>query len=519
MERPTSRVRCALPRLRPLDAARPAEARPPALRRLKVRGVRETVRYGSRAGRGVLLVAILGSGLAFLDSTVVNVILPVLGRELGAGLSALQWTLDGYLLTLSALLLPGGALGDRYGRRRVFTIGLAWFAVASLLCGVAPNAGALVLFRAVQGVGAALLVPGSLALLRSCFAPEEQGRAIGAWAGLSGVTTAFGPLLGGWLAEAVSWRAVFLVNLPIAALGIWAAVRFVPESRAPVARRLDVAGAVLAALGLGAVTYALIEATGEGGGGRVTVAALAGSLALVAFVLVERRPSAMLPLSLFRSLQFTGANAATLALYFGLGGATFLLMLQLQRSLGWSPLASGAALLPLTACLLVLSPWSGRLAGRVGNRPLMASGALVAGLGLALLARAVPGVSYLGGVLPGVATLGVGLGLAVAPLTAAALSAVEAERAGVASGVNNAVARAAGLLAVAVLPLAAGIAPADVASGQLTEGFQRAMAISAALCGVGGALAWATVERGRGGARPRARRAAVVPRVAAGRPR
>ncbi|WP_242344895.1 DHA2 family efflux MFS transporter permease subunit [Anaeromyxobacter terrae] len=480
--------------------------------------MREAVRYGSRAGRGVLLVAVLGSGLAFLDSTVVNVILPVLGRELGAGLSALQWTLDGYLLTLSALLLPGGALGDRYGRRRVFTIGLAWFAVASLLCGLAPSAGALVVFRAVQGVGAALLVPGSLALLRSCFAPEDQGRAIGAWAGLSGVTTALGPLLGGWLAEAVSWRAVFLVNLPIAALGIWAAVRFVPESRAPVARRLDVAGAVLAALGLGAVTYALIEATG-GGGARVTVAALAGLVALGAFVLVERRPSAMLPLSLFRSLQFTGANAATLALYFGLGGATFLLMLQLQRGLGWSPLASGAALLPLTACILVLSPWSGRLAGRVGNRPLMAAGALVAGVGLALLSRAQPGVSYLSGVLPGVATLGVGLGLAVAPLTAAALSAVEAERAGVASGVNNAVARAAGLLAVAVLPLAAGIGPADVASGQLTEGFRRAMAISAALCGVGGALAWATVERGHGGARPRARPAAVAPRVAPGRTR
>ncbi len=475
----------------------------------------ERVRYGSRAGRGVLLVAILGSGLAFLDATVVNVILPVLGRELGASLSALQWTLDGYLLTLSALLLPGGALGDRYGRRRVFTVGLAWFAVASLLCGVAPSAGALVVFRAVQGVGAALLVPGSLALLRSCFAPEEQGRAIGAWAGLSGVTSALGPLLGGWLADAVSWRAVFLVNPPLAALGIWAAVRFVPESRAPEGRPLDVAGAVLAALGLGAVTYALIEATGGGAGAaRVTGAALTGALSLLAFVLVERRPSAMLPLSLFRSLQFTGANAATLALYFGLGGATFLLMLQLQRGLGWSPLAAGAALVPLTICVLVLSPASGRLAGRVGNRPLMAAGALVAGVGLALLARAEPGTTYLSGVLPGVATLGVGLGLAVAPLTSAALSAVGPERAGVASGVNNAVARAAGLLAVAVLPLAAGIGPADVASGHLTEGFQRAMAISAALCGLGGALAWATVERGRGGERPRERRAGATVRRA-----
>ena len=235
----------------------------------------------------------------------------------------------------------------------------------------------------MQGVGAALLVPGSLALLRSCFAPEEQGRAIGAWAGLSGVTTAIGPLLGGWLADAVSWRAVFLLNPPIAALGIWAAVRFVPESRAPGTRRLDVAGAALAALGLGAVTYALIEATGGAvRAPRVLAAAVAGVAALVAFVLVERRsPDAMLPTSLFRSLQFTGANATTLALYFGLGGATFLLMLQLQRGLGWSPLESGAALVPLTISLLVLSPLAGRVAGRVGNRPLMTAGALVAPAG------------------------------------------------------------------------------------------------------------------------------------------
>lgn len=462
--------------------------------------MRGPVPYGSRAGRGVLLAAILGSGLAFLDGTAVNVILPVLGRELGATLGELQWTLDAYLLTLSSLLLPAGALGDRHGRRRVFTVGLVWFAVASLLCGLAPTAGALAVSRAVQGVGAALLVPGSLALLRSCFAPEDQGRAIGAWAGLSGVTTAVGPLLGGWLAEAVSWRAVFLVNLPIAALGVFVAVRFVPESRAPSARRLDLPGAALAALGLAAITYALIEATsGAVRSTRVLAGAAAGVAALVAFAFVERRRSAnaMLPPSLFRSLQFTGANATTLALYFGLGGATFLLMLQLQRDLGWTPLASGASLLPLTLLLLVLSPRSSRLAARVGNRPLMTAGALVAAAGLALLARAEPGASYLAGVLPGVATLGVGLGLAVAPLTSAALSAVEPDRAGVASAVNNAAARVAGLLAVALLPLAAGIGPADLAAGTLTAGFQRAMAISAALCALAGALAWATVERGR----------------------
>lgn len=481
-----------------------------------------TLRYGSRAGRGVLLVAVLGSGLAFLDSTVVNVILPVLGRELGASLRALQWTLDGYLLTLSALLLPAGALGDRHGRRRVFTLGLAWFALASLLCGIAPSAGALVAARAVQGIGAALLVPGSLALIRSCFAPEDQGRAIGAWAGLSGVTTALGPLLGGWLADAVSWRAVFLVNPPLAALGVWAAVRFVPESRGPRGTRLDVAGAALAALGLGALTFALIEATsGAVRSPRVLGGAAGGLAALVAFALVEHRSAApMLPPSLFGSRQFTGVNAATLALYFGLGGATFLLALQLQRGLGWSPLAAGAALVPLTLCILVLSPWSGRLAARVGNRPLMATGALVAGVGLALLARVAPGAAYLGDVFPGVATLGVGLGLAVAPLTSAALSAVGVERAGVASAVNNAVARVAGLLAVAILPLAAGIAPADVASGSFTPGFQRAMTISAALCALGGVVAWATVERGRRAKPPQHRALAAAPRpVAPGRVR
>lgn len=467
--------------------------------------MRGPVRYGNAAGRGVLLAAILGSSLAFLDSTAVNVILPVLGRELGASLGELQWTLDAYLLALAAFLLPGGALGDRYGRRRVFTVGMIWFALASLLCGLAPSAGALVAFRAVQGLGAALLVPGSLALLRSCFPAEEQSRAVGAWAGLSGVTTALGPLLGGWLADAASWRAVFLLNPPLAVLAVWAALRYVPESRAPRAPRLDAAGAALAAAGLGAVTYALIAATGDAAApGRIALAAGAGVAALAAFVAVERRaPAPMLPLSLFRSRQFIGVNAATLGVYFGLGGATFLLMLQLQRTLGWSPLAAGASLVPLTLFLLVLSPLAGRAAGRIGSRAPMTAGALVVAAGLALLARAEPGASYVTGVLPGVATLGVGLGLTVAPLTSAALAAVEPERAGVASGVNNAVARAAGLLAVAVLPLAAGVRPEHLTTGDLTPPFRRAMVIAAALAAAGGAVAWATVERGRAAA-PRA---------------
>jgi EmrB/QacA subfamily drug resistance transporter len=445
--------------------------------------------YGSPHGRGVLLATIVASGMAFLDSTVVNVALPVIGRSLGAGLPELQWTLDAYLLTLTALLLPAGAIADRIGRRRVFIAGVASFAATSALCAAAPGPALLAAARAVQGVAAALLVPGSLAILRASFREEDVGRAIGAWAALSGMATAAGPLAGGWLAGALSWRAIFLVNLPFAAVAIAAAHRCVPESRVASAGRIDVAGAALATAGLGGLTFALIEGGARGGRGAAATA-VAGAAALAAFLAVEaRRRDPMLPLSLFGVRAFSVVNALTLAVYFALSGAMFLTVLQLQLGLGWSPLAAGAALLPVTFLLLVLSPVAARAAAAGRTRAFLAGGPIACGAGLALLARIAPGAAYLPRVLPGVLVLGLGLAATVAPLTTAALEAAPPERAGVASAVNNAVARLAGLLAVAALPLAGGISPADVARGGLGPGYRTALGIAACIAAAGGVLA------------------------------
>jgi EmrB/QacA subfamily drug resistance transporter len=451
-----------------------------------------TVRLHSTQGRGILITTVLGSGVAFLDTTVVNVALPVLGRELHAGMSGLQWTIDAYLLTLSALLLVGGSLGDVLGRRRVFVVGLAWFAAASAACGLARSTGWLIAARALQGAGGALLVPGSLAILRQSFDEDEQGQAIGAWAGLSGVTTAVGPLVGGWLISAWTWRAVFFLNLPFAAAAIWFAVRCVSESGGSPSTRIDFPGAVCATLGLAGVTYALIEAQGAGPG--VRAAAAAGVIFLAAFLWIEaRRSDPMLPLLLFRSRQFSGANVVTLAMYFGLSGATFLLVLQLQRVLDYSPLAAGAALTPLTVLMLLLSPPAGKLASRIGYRLPMTVGPIAAGAGLLLLAGVARESGYVAGVLPGVAVLGLGLATTVAPLTTAVVAGAEERRAGIAAAVNTAVARVAGLLAVALLPLIAGIAATDPES--LGAGFPRAMWICAAVCAAGGVIALATLRR------------------------
>jgi EmrB/QacA subfamily drug resistance transporter len=453
-----------------------------------------TVRLGSARGRGVLLATVLGSGVAFLDSTVVNVALPVLGRELHAGMAGLQWTVDAYLLTLTALLLCGGSLGDALGRRNVFVAGLAWFAIASAACGLSPSIGALVAARAVQGAGAALLVPGSLAVLRSSFSAEEQGQAVGAWAGLSGVTTALGPLLGGWLITAWSWRVIFFLNLPLAAAAVWAALRCIPESRTPGAARIDVPGAAAATLGLGGSVYALIEAPAHGP--YAAVAATIGAAALAGFVWIEaRRPDPMLPLILFRSRQFSGANAVTLAVYFALVGSTFLLILHLQTVLGYSPLAAGAALTPVTLLLLVLSPVAGKLASRIGYRAPMTAGSLIVAAGIALFAGVGRGSTFLLGVLPGIAVLGLGLAATVTPLTTAVLVGVEEKRAGIAAAVNTAVARLAGLLAVAVLPLLARIAAADPRS--LAAGFPRAVWICSAVSAAGGLCAFVTLRSSR----------------------
>jgi EmrB/QacA subfamily drug resistance transporter len=454
------------------------------------------VRFGSARGRWVIFAAILGSGIAFLDSTVVNVALPEIRDDLGGGLSGLQWTLDGYLLTLSALLLLGGALGDEYGRRRMFVLGLVSFTVASVLCGIAPSIGTLIAARALQGVGGALLVPGSLALITASFRSEDHGVAIGAWSGLTGVATAIGPFLGGWLIDSVSWRLVFLINVPLAAFALWVTLRHVPESRDPQAgRRPDYAGAATATLGLAGVVFALIQGPAEGWSPAVVAAGILGAAALIAFPFVELRvESPLVPLDIFKSRQFSGANGTTFVVYAGLGAALFLIVVEMQTVLGYSALQAGAATLPITLLMLVLSPRAGRLAQRIGPRLPMTIGPLVVAGGLFLLARIGPDSTYLGGIFPGLVVFGLGLSLTVAPLTAAVMGSVVENHVGVGSGVNNAVARVAGLLAVAVLP---GLAGLDTASAgtEFTDGVGRALYISAVLAVVGALISWVTIRK------------------------
>ncbi|MGE2814322.1 MFS transporter [Mycobacterium heidelbergense] len=446
--------------------------------------------------RWLIAAAVLGSGIALLDGTVVNVALPAIGREMGAGLTGQQWVLDGYLLTLSALLLAGGAAGDRYGRRRIFVAGLVVFTAASLGCGVAPTIGWLIGARLVQGVGAAALVPGSLALIDAGIADEDRGRAVGVWAGMSGVTTALGPFIGGWLVDTASWRWVFFLNVPLAVAVGWIASRHVSESRDPTVRgRPDILGTAAITVGLAGVIYALIEFPSRGWTLATVTAAAVGAAALVAFPLIEARArSPLLPLNLFRSWQFTGANLTTLAVYTAVGGALFLLALQLQQSLRYSALAAGLSMLPLTIIMLIGSPWAGALAQRTGPRLPMTVGPLIAAAGLALMTRIAPAATYLAAVLPAVVVFGVGLAITVAPLTAAVLSAVPDSYAGTASGVNNAIARIAGLIAIAVLPVAAGI---RAGPGQpLGADFALAMAITAAVCVIGAITSLLTIRSG-----------------------
>ncbi|HET9037059.1 MAG TPA: MFS transporter [Myxococcaceae bacterium] len=443
-----------------------------------------TVPLRSRLGRGILLASVVGSGMAFLDSTVVNVALPTLGRSLGADLAGLQWTLDAYLLTLCAFLLVGGSLGDRLGRKRMFEFGVVGFAAASLLCALAPSILALSLARALQGLAAALLVPLSLALVRTGIDQKDQGAALGFWTGLSGVTSAAGPLVGGWLAEAVGWRAIFLLNLPLAAVALWASRRCVPDTRgAGEGQPLDVAGVVTGVLAVGGVTFALIEGPAHGWRPTALLAAGVGVVALAVFLRVERRPGAMMPLSLFRVPTFAATNGVTLLLYSALGCALFLLMLQLQLGMGVPPVTAGLTLLPATVLMLLLSPPTARWSQAHGARWPMAVGSLLAGAGFVSFLLLRPGASWTV-VFPGAVLLGLGLALAVAPLTAAVLDSAPADQAGVASGVNNAVARLAGLLGVAAVPWAAGLSMTgrEVDPGLLTAGFHRATVLCAGLC-------------------------------------
>ncbi len=454
------------------------------------------IRYGESTGRWTLFAMVLGSGMAFLDATVVNIALPRIGADLGGRASGLQWTINGYTLTLAAFILLGGSLGDRFGRRRIFMIGVVWFSLASLLCGLAPNITTLVLARGLQGVGGALLTPGALAILQSSFVPQDRMKAIGAWSGLGGIAGAVGPFLGGWLVQAGNWRLVFLINLPLAVLVLAVTIRHVPESVDPNAgTRIDVAGAVLAVLGLAGLTYGFTSWPEYGlSDARVLTALAIGCLGLAGFVEVERRTThPMLPLDLFASRVFDAANIVTFAMYAALGGVFFLVVINLQVVSGFSPLQAGTALLPVTVLMLLLSARAGGLATRIGPRTPMTVGPLVCALGLVLLSRIGADADYLSDVLPAVIVLGLGLSLTVAPLTSTALAAADDRHAGVASGVNNAVARTAGLLAVAVLPLASGLGTSLTDPAALAPAYRTSMLICACLLALAGALSWFSI--------------------------
>jgi EmrB/QacA subfamily drug resistance transporter len=430
--------------------------------------------------------------MAMLDGTVVNVALPRIGAQFGASVAGLQWTVDGYLLSLAALILVSGALGDRYGRRRVYLIGVTWFGAASLLCGLAPSLQLLVAARVLQGVGGALLTPGALAILQSVFAREERARAIGAWTGLGGVASAVGPLAGGALIQLGSWRLAFLINPPIAALCVFLALRFVPESAdAGRSGRPDLLAATLGALGLAGLTALLVELP-AGGPSPVTLGAGAvGVLGLAAFVLTQaRRADPLVPPALFRDRTFVVANLLTFVMYAALGGVLLLLVLQLQVSLHYPPTLAGLASLPVTVLMLLLSGRSGRLAARIGPRPQLVLGPFLLAAGMLLERNVQPGASYLTGVLPGVVVFGLGLSCTVAPVTATVLAAAPDRFAGVASGVNNAIARTGNLLAVAVLPSVIGLTGAAYADPvALTRSWRLALLVTAGLAVLGGLTA------------------------------
>lgn len=451
-----------------------------------------TVRLGTRTGRAVIAAATLGSGMTMLDGTVVNVALRTIGDDLDASLAELQWISNGYLLSLASLILLGGSLGDRFGRRRVFVVGTVWFALASLLCGLAPTAVVLIAARVLQGVGAALLVPGSLAMIQGAFDRPSRARAIGTWTGLGGIAAAVGPFLGGALVEYADWRWIFLVNLPLAALTV-AIARAVPETLDPGApREPDVAGALLAALALGGTTYALIDA-----GSRLAPWAAGAALAAaIGFVVVERRSDhPMLPVEVFADRTFSAANAMTLLVYAALGAVLFFLVLELQVVSGYGALAAGMSTLPLTVIMFFLASRGGALATRIGPRLPMTVGPLVMAVGVLLLLRVGPSVRYVLDVLPGITVFGLGLALLVAPLTATVLAAAPDEHAGIASGVSNAVARAGSLLAVAALPVAVGLGGDEYADPvALDAAFGSAVVVCAVLLVLGGLISFVAVR-------------------------
>jgi EmrB/QacA subfamily drug resistance transporter len=458
------------------------------------------LRMGTARGRWVLAATIAGSGLASLDATVVNIALARIGGEFHAGFAALQWIANAYTLTLAAFILLGGVLGDMFGRRRVFVTGTIWFAAASAVCAVSTGPNMLIAARALQGVGGALLTPGSLAIISAAFTHSDRSKAIGAWSGLGGIAGAIGPFLGGWLVD-INWRWVFLINLPAAAVIVTIALRHVPETKGdadPIGRpRIDIAGAASIVVALTGITYALTVAGQRGWSSAVIVAGLVGIMAVIGFAFIERRASQpLIRLDMFRNRVFTATNVVTVFIYAALSIFFFLSVLQLQIVSRWSPLAAGTSLLPVTALMLLFSARFGALSQRTGPRPLMAAGALLAATAFALATRIGFGASYLSDVLPAAILLGLGLSCAVAPLTAAVLGAAPVRLAGAASGINNATARSASLLAIAVVPALAGLSGIGVRDTTgFNRGFEESMWIGVGLLLAAAVISWLGVGR------------------------
>lgn len=448
---------------------------------------KELLRLKSHTGRLALTTTVLGSGIALLDSTIVNVALPTIGRDLEADLAGLQWVVNAYALTLASFILLGGSLGDRFGRRAMYAVGVGGFGVASVLCALSPTVEVLIAARAFQGLCAALLVPGSLAILQASFHRDDRMAAIGAWTGLLGVATASGPVIGGWLVER-DWRWAFWLNVPLAVVVVVLSLKFVPESRNPLAsKHVDATGVALAVVGLAGLTYGLTSLSDGLSASALTIGAI-GVIALGGFVRAELHThDPMVPPSLFANRVFTTINLVTLLVYAGLSAALLFLVLFLQTVAGWSALEAGAATLPLSVVMLLLAGRFGRLAARSSPRPYMIGGTLVAAAGFVLLAMSPREASYVTNVFPGITLVGLGLAMTVAPLTGTVLAAAPDELAGTASGVNNAVARTAGLLAVAALPPLVGLGGADYASADaLAPSYRLAMLVCAGLL-VGGA--------------------------------
>lgn len=454
---------------------------------------RDDLRLDSHLGRVVIATTVLGSAVAQLTATVVNVALPTMADDLLASSAEQQWIVNAYLVTLASLILIGGSIGDRFGRITVYRVGVAWFGLASLLCAVAPNTAVLIAARLLQGVGGALLTPGSLAIIESALHRDDRGRGVGLWSGLGGVAGAIGPLVGGLVVEA-SWRWVFVINLPLAVV-VLVLSRWVPDSRdvessdAP----LDWPGALLIAGLLGGSSYALIEVAGAGASPAVLGAGVVAALGLAGLARWEPgRPGAMVPVDLFANRAFVAANAVTLVVYGGLGIVFFLLSIQLQVTAGWTPLAAGAALLPVTALMLLLSARAGQWAARVGPRIPLTTGPLVMSAGMVLMTRIGADTSFAGDVLPAAIVFGLGLSATVAPVTSAALGSVPEQRAGAASGANNAVARSGQLLAVAAVPLAVGLTGDALRDPVvLSDRYPTAVLIGAAMVAIGGLVAFA----------------------------